>query len=98
MTIPDYQAEMLPLLRFAADGEEHSLREAIDKLADHFDLSYDERKALLDDEPCRKNPQSIARIDRTIGNTGICRAFWRSVLRPVSTAPISTARLSTAWK
>src|SRR5215208_215466 len=47
MTIPDYQTVMLPLLHFAADGHEHSLREAIEKLADHFDLSGDERKALL---------------------------------------------------
>jgi restriction endonuclease Mrr len=38
---------MLPLLRFVADGKEHSLREAIEKLADHFDLSDEERKALL---------------------------------------------------
>ncbi len=38
---------MLPLLRFAADGQEHSLREAIESLADHFHLSDDERKALL---------------------------------------------------
>lgn len=47
MTIPDYQTVMLPLLRFAADGQEHSLREAIESLADHFHLSDDERKALL---------------------------------------------------
>jgi hypothetical protein len=47
MTIPDYQTVMLPLLRFAADGQEHSLREAIEKLADHFGLSDEERKALL---------------------------------------------------
>jgi restriction system protein len=47
MTIPDYQTVMLPLLRFAADGQEHSLREAIENLADHFDLSDDERKTLL---------------------------------------------------
>jgi restriction system protein len=47
MTIPDYQTVMLPLLRFAADGQEHSLREAIEKLADYFDLSEEERKELL---------------------------------------------------
>lgn len=47
MTIPDYQTVMLRLLRFAADGQEHSLREAIENLADHFDLSDDERKVLL---------------------------------------------------
>lgn len=47
MTIPDYQSIMLPLLRFASDGEEHSLREAIDALADQFKLSAEERQTLL---------------------------------------------------
>jgi len=37
---------MLPLLRFAGDGREHSLRETIDFLADEFALSDEERKAL----------------------------------------------------
>jgi restriction system protein len=47
MTIPDYQSIMLPLLRFAGDGREHSAREAIDALADEFHLTVDERKELL---------------------------------------------------
>ena len=47
MTIPDYQTAMLPLLRFATDGKEHSLREAIERLADYFNLSEEERKELL---------------------------------------------------
>ena len=47
MPIPDYQTLMLPLLRFAGDGREHSLREAIDKLADEFKLSDEERRELL---------------------------------------------------
>jgi restriction system protein len=47
MTIPDYQTVMLPLLRLAGDGQEHSVREAIETLADNFDLSEDERKELL---------------------------------------------------
>src|SRR5215204_5835502 len=38
---------MLPLLRFAADKREHSTREAIEELADHFGLTEDERKELL---------------------------------------------------
>jgi restriction system protein len=38
---------MLPLLRLAEDGQEHSAREAVEKLADHFGLSEDERKELL---------------------------------------------------
>jgi restriction system protein len=47
MTIPDFQAIMLPLLQYASDGKEHSLRDAITFLADVFNLSDDERKELL---------------------------------------------------
>ena len=47
MTIPDYQSIMLPLLKFAGDGAEHSLRETIEALADEFDLADEERKELL---------------------------------------------------
>jgi restriction system protein len=47
MAIPDYQTIMLPLLRFAGDQQEHSLREAIDQLAEKFALTEVERKELL---------------------------------------------------
>ena len=47
MPIPDYQSAMLPLLEFAADGKEHSLREAIESLSGRFQLSEDERSELL---------------------------------------------------
>jgi restriction system protein len=47
MAIPDYQTIMLPLLRFAGDQQEHSLREAIDQLAEKFALTGVERKELL---------------------------------------------------
>jgi restriction system protein len=47
MTIPDYQAFMLPLLRLASDGKEHSMREAFDALADAFALTEEERTELL---------------------------------------------------
>jgi len=39
MAIPDYQTIMLPLLRFVADGKEHSLPEATDALRYHFKVS-----------------------------------------------------------
>jgi restriction system protein len=38
---------MLPLLEFARDGQEHSLRETIDRLAEEFGLSEYDRKQLL---------------------------------------------------
>ncbi len=47
MAIPDFQSLMLPLLLFAGDGNEHSLREAIEALADHYHLNPDERRELL---------------------------------------------------
>lgn len=47
MPIPDYQAIMLPLLKFTTDQQEHSLREAIEALANRFQLTEEERKELL---------------------------------------------------
>lgn len=47
MSIPDYQATLLPLLRFSGDGAEHSLRDAIESLAGEFKLSDEDRRELL---------------------------------------------------
>jgi len=47
MAIPDYQTCMLPLLRYLSDGMEHSLRDAEENLAEHFDLTPGERAELL---------------------------------------------------
>lgn len=47
MAIPDYQSIMLPLLRYAGDQEEHSLRESIEALADEYNLTDEERRELL---------------------------------------------------
>jgi len=45
--IPDYQTLMLPVLKLAADGEEHKFSHAVDALADQFALSQEERNELL---------------------------------------------------
>lgn len=47
MAIPDYQTIMLPLLRFASDEKEHSLREVIEGLSVEFGLTDAEKKELL---------------------------------------------------
>lgn len=47
MSIPDYQTIMLPLLRLLEDNQEHSLRQTIDTLGEHFNLTPGERKQLL---------------------------------------------------
>jgi restriction system protein len=45
--IPDFQTIMLPILEFAADGQEHSIRDAREALAQRFELSEQERKQRL---------------------------------------------------
>jgi len=47
MAVPDFQSLMMPLLRIAADGREHSLAEARDVLATEFKLSGADREELL---------------------------------------------------
>lgn len=47
MPVPDYQSIMLPLLKLAADGQEHSQAEAIEILGAQFHLTEGERKELL---------------------------------------------------
>ncbi|MBL0268066.1 MAG: restriction endonuclease [Chitinophagaceae bacterium] len=45
--IPTYEEIMLPLLKFLSDGNEHSLQEAHDYLADQLGLTEHERRELL---------------------------------------------------
>jgi restriction system protein len=47
MAVPDFQTIMLPLLQFAGDQREHSLRETIEALADQFNLTKEDRREML---------------------------------------------------
>lgn len=47
MTIPDFQSIMLPLLQIASDEKEHSIHEAVEILANQFNLSEEEESLLL---------------------------------------------------
>ncbi len=47
MPIPDFQSIMRPLLAAHADGREHANRELVASLADHFELSEEERREML---------------------------------------------------
>lgn len=59
MAIPDYQSCMLPLLRYAADGQEHQLKDAVQKLAQEFKLTDKELNEFL---PSGQQPVFINRI------------------------------------
>ena len=47
MPVPDFQSFMLPLLTLTADGEEPSLAEAVERLAQEFQLTDEDRAQLL---------------------------------------------------
>jgi len=47
LPIPDFQSFFLPLLLLASDGKILSVRDAIETLSNQFNLSDEERKALL---------------------------------------------------
>jgi len=47
MAVPTYDQFMLPLLGLAADGQEHSLRDAVATLADRLAISEADREELL---------------------------------------------------
>src|SRR5215831_4459147 len=47
MAVPDYQNLMLPLLNVAGDGNEHSLNEAIEILAQQIGLDEIDRNEML---------------------------------------------------
>ena len=47
MAVPDFQSFMLPLLKLTADGEEHSLAEAVERLGHEFQLTDEDRAQLL---------------------------------------------------
>lgn len=47
MAIPDFQSVFLPLLKFCADGQEHTNHEALDAIAKHFAISEAERAEML---------------------------------------------------
>jgi restriction system protein len=47
MAVPDFQSLMLPVLKIAADGQEHSHAQVRDNLAIQFQLTDEERRELL---------------------------------------------------
>ncbi len=59
MAVPDFQSLMLPLLRVAADGEEHPLAAARDALAAQLKLTVADQQELL---PSGRQPRFTNRV------------------------------------
>ncbi len=47
MPVPGYQEFMLPILKIAGDGQEHTVAEVVETLAQKMEISEDDRDALL---------------------------------------------------
>jgi len=47
ISIPDFQAIVLPLLEIAGGAEEHSVKDARNRISDQFQLTEEERTALF---------------------------------------------------
>ena len=47
VAVPDFQSVMLPLLRMAGDGREHTMASAISSLGDTFQLTEEDRAEML---------------------------------------------------
>src|SRR4051794_23353543 len=81
MPIPDLQAVMLPSLNFAADQQEHTNHEAVEKLSQVFGLSERERNELLPSgqEPIFDNRVGWART--YLKKAGLVESTRRSYFR-----------------
>jgi len=81
MAIPDYQSIMLPLLKFASDGMEHRTRDAINRLADLFNLTDDERKEMLPSGAARLFDNRVGWATTYLKKAGLIEAIKRGVFQ-----------------
>jgi restriction system protein len=81
MPIPDYQTVMLPLLKLASGGAEHPFREAMDRLADEFSLTDDERAELLPSGTAHVFGSRVGWARSYLKQAGLLEAPKRGVLR-----------------
>lgn len=81
MAVPDFQRIMLPLLRLAGDEKEHSVREAIELLADEFELTEEERKQLLPSGRQRRFDNRVGWAGTHIKKAGLLESPRRGYFR-----------------
>ena len=60
MAVPEFKSVMLPLLELASDGQEHNVAEAVERLAEHFNLSEEDRREMLPSGTQRRFDNRVA--------------------------------------
>lgn len=81
MAVPDFQSLMLPLLKIAGDGQEHSLSETIDVLALEFGLTEAERKELLPSGRQSRFDNRVGWARTYLKKAGLIESTGRGVFR-----------------
>ena len=81
MPIPDFQSLMLPIMKIAQDGEEHTARELRQRIGDDLGLTDAERKELLPSgtQPVLTNRIAWARAHLTMA--GLLEKTGRGAFR-----------------
>lgn len=82
MAVPDFQSLTLPLLKAAADGQEHSMSEARELLSLEFNLEQRDREELLPSGRQSKFSNRVAWTKVYLQQAGLLlsprRGFFRS--------------------
>ena len=81
MTVPDYQACMLPLLRVARDGQEHTNAGMVEALAGEFGLTEEERRELIPSGRQQKFDNRVGWARTYMQKAGLLEATGRARFR-----------------
>jgi restriction system protein len=82
LPIPDYQSIMLPLLKLASDGKEHSIHEAIEHICKEFGVTEEEKKELLPSGQQRVIDNRVGWARTYLKKAGLLESERRSYFRP----------------
>jgi len=85
MAIPGFQSLMLPLLRFAADGEEHSMKDVRNAFADQLGLNDEEREELLPSGQQSRLTNRVAWAKTYLERVGLLLKTGRGLFRITDT-------------
>ena len=84
MGIPDYQSLMLPLLKLTSDQQEHSIRQAVDALANRFGLTDADRRELLSSGRQRTFDNRVGWARTYLGKAELLESPRRGIFRITS--------------
>lgn len=81
MAVPKYNELMLPLLQFAGDGEEHHVREASERIAEHLQLTDAQVSELLPSGKKTKYYDRIHWAKTYLTKAGVIESTGRGLFR-----------------